>query len=700
MRQGMLIFVWLICSLQLHAQTNRFQYWFDDDFASAQEQSISTGSNLDVSRIIDVSSMTSGVHVLNFRFQNESGYWSVPASAFFICRDTIQPANALLTEAEIWFDQDYPNVQTISLPPGESIQLSEMVDVSTLEPGLHSMHMRFLDDHGAHASVVSRYVYLTNDFVMQPAQLQAVEYWFDDQISAAQQSMLAGADVHWMQAVDVSGLQAGLHSLNYRFVDDQGQYSVADSRFFLYSPLSVNQEHNPLISFRYWLNDSIQNAVVIPLDTVQDLILSETIPLQTYSAGDYLISYQFQDSLGNWSVPLTDSIEKDVFPWLSFLPDQNEFCGSGVLSVSLDTVDVTEIVWNYGDGNSENTLTPNHTYTDPGAYLVTAEAIHSSGASELYQSPDSLFVYAEYLHEISESICDGDSLLFEGSYYQEAGSFDVMYQSVHFCDSVWRLNLNLNPVYDVLLSESICAGDSVQFDGNWLTEEGDYSLNETSISGCDSLVNFSLTVFQPDSVFVSDEMCSGDSVFFEGNWYQTGGNYSVSFTNQNNCDSVMVLDLTEHPVPGQPLISQVGDTLYTSDADSHLWYLDGGLLTETTDSMLVCTESGDYFVIASSAYNCLSDTSEVISVVITWADKHTSSMQVYPNPVTDRLFVEMDHPPEPLPYRLSDNAGRLIYGGIIRENSSWIDMSALESGVYYLQVETPESRVSIRLVKN
>ena len=57
-----------------------------------------------------------------------------------------------------------------------------------------------------------------------------------------------------------------------------------------------------------------------------------------------------------------------------------------------------------------------------------------------------------------DTICSGDSLLWDGIYYKEAGSFTRHYQTIYGCDSAVTLNLALRPVYSIPESMTIASG--------------------------------------------------------------------------------------------------------------------------------------------------------------------------------------------------------------------------------------------------
>ena len=49
-------------------------------------------------------------------------------------------------------------------------------------------------------------------------------------------------------------------------------------------------------------------------------------------------------------------------------------------------------------------------------------------------------------------------------------------------------------------------------------------------------------------------LCQGDSTFFNGNYYNSTGFQTVTFTSGSGCDSVVTLNLVVHPIPAVPVV--------------------------------------------------------------------------------------------------------------------------------------------------
>ncbi len=107
--------------------------------------------------------------------------------------------------------------------------------------------------------------------------------------------------------------------------------------------------------------------------------------------------------------------------------------------------------------------------------------------------------------------------------------------------------------------DNLCEGDSVFFEGSWLSTTGIYPWIIAGISGCDTLIWYSLNVgpiLSEDTVFTT--ICEGDSVLVEGNWLSIAGLYPIELDPEECMAYWYSLDID--PCPDDTLPSEPGDT--------------------------------------------------------------------------------------------------------------------------------------------
>jgi len=160
---------------------------------------------------------------------------------------------------------------------------------------------------------------------------------------------------------------------------------------------------------------------------------------------------------------------------------------------------------------------------------------------------------------IYDTICRGDSILFNGNYIDTTGTYTAHYNSQNGCDSTVILHLNISIADTINQFGGLCGGDSVYFFGRYIYTPGYYDTILPSQTGCDTFATLSLVVIDPlPPTHVYDTICSGDSIAFNGSFINATGYYTGHFSSQISCDSIVILGLTVlPPVP----VTYIYDTI-------------------------------------------------------------------------------------------------------------------------------------------
>lgn len=147
-----------------------------------------------------------------------------------------------------------------------------------------------------------------------------------------------------------------------------------------------------------------------------------------------------------------------------------------------------------------------------------------------------------------QSICEGDSINVAGKFYKNTGVYRDTLTSVFLCDSVIVTDLTVHPIERVTVDVSICNGDTLNFNGNLLTLAGAYTDTLQTIYGCDSIVTLNLVVNPNVVTNFAATICSDETYLFDGQNLNVQGIYVDSLLTYLGCDSLVFLDLTVNPV--------------------------------------------------------------------------------------------------------------------------------------------------------
>ena len=242
-----------------------------------------------------------------------------------------------------------------------------------------------------------------------------------------------------------------------------------------------------------------------------------------------------------------------------------------IVNLSLTVNPVYTIDLNESICSGETFQVGNSTYSSSGNYTDVLTTVDGCDSTVNL----TLTVHPVYLADVYEFICEGESVTIGTSTYTTSGNYTDILTSVNGCDSTVNLNLTVNPVYTENITEIICEGESVSIGTSTYTTSGNYTDVLTTVNGCDSTVNLSLTVHPAYTENITEIICEGESVTIGTSTYTTSGNYTDILTTENGCDSTLNLSLTVNPVYTENITEiicegesvQVGSSIYTTSGN-------------------------------------------------------------------------------------------------------------------------------------
>jgi hypothetical protein len=201
------------------------------------------------------------------------------------------------------------------------------------------------------------------------------------------------------------------------------------------------------------------------------------------------------------------------------------------------------------------------------------------------------------------------------------------------------LNLTIDPVINTTLNETICFGESYNFNGRLLTASGIYNDTLPSITQCISIATLNLSVLPNLTSVIDTTICNGDSLEVGGNVYYQGGTYNIPLLSQTGCDSSILLKLGVFVL--DTLVNTNGNIISTAQNGAQYQWIncdDNTIINNADQQSYTVLQNGVYAVIINDG-NCV-DTSACVQVVISGIAKNQeSSFAIYPNPATDWLQV-------------------------------------------------------------
>ncbi|MBO6026738.1 MAG: T9SS type A sorting domain-containing protein [Bacteroidales bacterium] len=268
-----------------------------------------------------------------------------------------------------------------------------------------------------------------------------------------------------------------------------------------------------------------------------------------------------------------------------------------------------------------------------------------------------LTVLAPIENEFDAATCEGTPYIWDGRSYTRAGDYPYTYTTPSGCDSIVTLHLKVNQPTSSMTEQSICAGETFDWNGQHYSESGTYTFETLNSNGCDSVATLKLTVLPQKTSTEEVSVCPGESFDWNGQSYSEAGTYTATFEAANGCDSIATLILTvkkmtEVKISGDPTLCHNSSSVYAVNKiknGSYDWNVEGGTITngnETNKITVLWNSAGEgkVTVTVENADGCTaSDTLKVnvssyvetVNGVHVKATKdNVSYMLIYMNPET------------------------------------------------------------------
>lgn len=236
--------------------------------------------------------------------------------------------------------------------------------------------------------------------------------------------------------------------------------------------------------------------------------------------------------------------------------------------------------------------------------------------------------------------------------------------------------------------------DSTNFTHNYCSNNYHNPLNQDG---------FLLKFGNCSPVFSSDtfDMCQGDSLFINGIYYSSPGNFIDTIKSCNNCDSIITLNIIFNTVDTS--ITQVGNTLVSNNDTlaSFQWIDCSNMLpiNGATNQSFTPTSSGNYALVITN--NGCSDTSNCYSIqnVGIIENDFGDKLLIYPNPTDGNFWIDLGEKYDAIKVNIFELRGNLLKSMLYHEKQL-LELNVDEPvGVYLLQIETENKKALIRLVK-
>lgn len=300
------------------------------------------------------------------------------------------------------------------------------------------------------------------------------------------------------------------------------------------------------------------------------------------------------------------------------------------------------------------------------------------------------------------SLCEGDVVTVNGNTYNAVGTYIDTLLSSFGCDSIVTTNImTIFPAQHITNIVNICEGEDVTVGDNTYTTTGLYTDNFTNIFGCDSVILTDLTVHPTVTTTIAAELCEGETFEFNGSTLSTPGLYFANLLSLYNCDSIVELTLSNHPVDAA--VTATAFTLTANNAAATYQWVDCdnnfAPIPEATNQTFEPAVTGLYALIINDGI--CSDTSECYFFDKTGiAVLQDEAFAIYPNPAQNELHIfSSNTQSQGIEIYVYNITNQLLSQFTITGLPFTLNISALESGMYILGINTDDNIQYFRFIK-
>lgn len=189
--------------------------------------------------------------------------------------------------------------------------------------------------------------------------------------------------------------------------------------------------------------------------------------------------------------------------------------------------------------------------TVPGTYAVSVREINASGCEGVLQTLG-VVVY-QLASTANAQICAGSSyVLPDGNAVNTAGTYVVRLTGSNGCDSIVTTVVSVKAVGNSTTNITICASQlPFTWNGNSYNTPGTYPVTIAGAGGCDSVATLVLSVKSASASTSSIAVCDNQLPYtWNGTSYTNAGTYTKTLVNAAGCDSIATLVLNVIPETG------------------------------------------------------------------------------------------------------------------------------------------------------
>jgi len=226
------------------------------------------------------------------------------------------------------------------------------------------------------------------------------------------------------------------------------------------------------------------------------------------------------------------------------------------------------------------------------------------------------------LDTVTMNSCIGDTI----DFFDQVVKSDGLYEHLSLdCSRLDFLEAIFTAPDTTERIEQICSSDSILFDGQYLNTQGIYEMTAQNILGCDSTIILDLEVVEELANMDTLHICENDSTQVFGEWISSDTTVAQSFISSAGCDSTQTISIVINPILTNDMQVQVceGDSVFLYGE----WYKDDGNYDAIVPNIEGCDSlisleiiTKENFATYDTIIACQGDTIQVFAATFTSSD--------------------------------------------------------------------------------
>jgi len=172
--------------------------------------------------------------------------------------------------------------------------------------------------------------------------------------------------------------------------------------------------------------------------------------------------------------------------------------------------------------------------------------------------------------------------------------------------------------------------------------------------------------------------------------------YQLKVTDANLDTASFDITIWVKQKPDKPTLLLDGDTLISSSEIGNIWFYESALISNVISNKYISELEGSYSIKVLKN-GCLSDESDQILYSHS-SNNFTNNCKIYPNPANDKLIIQILLKTDENIIQIINIIGQVVLDQIIRDVESVIDISYLDSGIYFVTLKNSEYSLIKKIV--